>query len=60
MAFPEDLVLFAKDNSSLQARVDHVLYRLEEFGFDIYPKKIATLNIIINPKKKQWICNPQN
>ena len=58
MAFADDLVLFAKDDSSLQAQVDHVLYRLKECGLDINPEKSARLNIIINPKKKQWICNP--
>ena len=58
MAFAYDLVLFAKDDSSLQAQVDHVLHRLKECGLDINPEKSATLNIIINPKKKQWICNP--
>ena len=58
MAFADDLVLFAKDDSSLQAQVDHVLYRLKECGLDINPEKRSTLNIIINPKKKQWICNP--
>ena len=58
MAFADDLILFAKDEISLQAQVDHVIYRLKECGLDINPAKSATLNIIINPKKKQWICNP--
>ena len=51
MAFADDLVLFAKDEISLQAQVDHVLHRLKECGLDINPAKSATLNIIINPKK---------
>ena len=57
MAFADDLVLFAKDDSSLQAQLYHVLYRLIECGLDINPEKSANLNIIINPKKNQWICN---
>ena len=50
IAFADDLVLFAKDNYSLQAQVDHVLYRPKECGLDINSEKIKTLNIIINPK----------
>ena len=38
-------------------QVGHVLHRLKECGLDINPAKSAILNIIINPKKKQWICN---
>ena len=53
MAFANDLVLFSKDKISLQAQVDNVLHGLKEFGLDINPAKSATLNIIINPKKKQ-------
>ena len=60
MAFADDLVLFAKDEISLQVQVDHVLHRLKECGLDINPAKSATLNIIINPKKKQWIFNPNS
>ena len=56
MAFADYLVLFAKDDSSLQAQVDHVLHRLTKCGPNINPEISATLNIIINPKKKQWIC----
>ena len=51
MAFADDLVLFAKDEISLQAQVDYVLHRLKECGLDINPAKSATLIIIINPKK---------
>ena len=58
MEFADDLVLLAKDDSSLQAQIDHVLYRLKECGLDINPEKSKTLNIIINPKKNQWIYNP--
>ena len=58
MAFADDLVLFAKDEISLQAHVDYVLHRLKCVGLDINPAKNATLKIILNPKKKQWICNP--
>ena len=50
IAFADDLVLFAKDNYSLQAQVDHVLYRPKECGLDINSEKSTTLNIIINPK----------
>ena len=39
MAFADDLVLFAKDDYSLQAQVDHVLYRLKECGLDINLEK---------------------
>ena len=58
MAFADDIVLFANNDYSHQAQVDHVLYRLKECGLDINPEKSASLNSIINPKKKQWICNP--
>ena len=58
MAFADDILLFAKDDYSHQAQVDYVLYRLKECGLDINPEKSASLNSIINPKKKQWICNP--
>ena len=60
MAFADDLVLFAKDEISLQVQVDHVLHRLKECGLDINPAKSATFNIIINHKKKQWIFNPNS
>ena len=40
MAFADDLVLFAKDYSSLLSQVDHVLYRLKECGLDINPEKV--------------------
>ena len=43
--------------SRLQAQVDHVLYRLKECWLDINREKSATLNIIINPKKKILINN---
>ena len=52
MAFADDLVLFAKDDGSLQNQVDHVLNRLKECGLNINTSKCATLNIIINPNKK--------
>ena len=56
MTFADDLVLFAKDDVLMQ--VDHVLFRLTQCGLNINKSKCANLNIIINPKKKQWICNP--
>ena len=39
MAFADDLVLFAKDDSGLQAQVDHVLHRLKECGLEILIQK---------------------
>ena len=35
MAFADDLVLFANDDSSLQTQVDYVVYRPKECGLDI-------------------------
>ena len=58
MAFADDLVLFAKDDVMMQDQVDHVLFRLAQCGLNVNKSKCATLNITINPKKKQWICNP--
>ena len=58
MAFADDVVLFAKDDVMMQYQVDHVLFRLAQCGLNVNKSKCATLNIIINPKKKQWICNP--
>ena len=58
MEFADDLVLFAKDDVMMQYQVDHVLFRLAQCGLNVNKSKCATLNIIINPKKKQWICNP--
>ena len=58
MAFADDLVLFAKDDVMMQDQVDHVLFRLTQCGLNVNKSKFATLNIIINPKKKQWICKP--
>ena len=58
MAFADDLVLFAKDDIMMQDQVDHILFRLSQCGLNVNKSKCATLNIIINPKKKQWICNP--
>ena len=58
MAFADDLVLFAKDDVMMQYQVYHVLFRLAQCGLNVNKSKGATLNIIINPKKKQWICNP--
>ena len=57
IAFADDLVLFAKDDAMMQYQVDHVLFRLTQCGLNVKNSKCATLNIIINPKKKQWICN---
>ena len=58
MAFADDLVLFAKDDVMVQYQVDHVLFRLAQCGLNVNKSKCATLNIIINPKKKQWLCKP--
>ena len=58
MAFADDLVLFAKDDVMMQDQVDHVLFRLIQYGLNVNKSKCVTLNIIINPKKNQWICNP--
>ena len=58
MAFADDLVLFAKDDVMIQDKVDHVLIRLTRCGLNVNRSKCATLNILINPKKNQWICNP--
>ena len=58
MAFADDLVLFAKDDVMMQDQFDHVLFRLAQCGLNVNKSKCATLNIIINPEKKQWICNP--
>ena len=58
MAFADDLVLFAKDDVMMKDEVDHVLSRLTQCGLNVNKSKCDTLNIIINPKKKQWICNP--
>ena len=57
MAFADDLVLFAKDDVMMQDQVDHVLFRLTKCGLNVNNSKCATLNIIIDPKKKQWICS---
>ena len=46
MAFADDLVLFAKDDSSLQAQLYHVLYRLKECGLDINPEKVQHLILL--------------
>ena len=56
MAFANDLVLFAKDGVMMQNQVDHDRFRLTQCGLNVNKSKCATLNIIINPKKKQWIC----
>ena len=53
MGFADDLVLFAKDNVTMQNKVDHVLFRLIKCGLNVNKLKCATLDIIINPKKKQ-------
>ena len=58
MAFADDLVLFAKDYVMMQDQVDHILFRLTQRGLSVNKSKCAILNIIINPKKKQWICTP--
>ena len=58
MTFADDLVLFAKDDVMMQYQVDHVLFRLIQCGLNVNKSKCAIFNIIINPQKKQWICNP--
>ena len=58
MTFADNLLFFAKDDSSLQAHLNHVLHRLKACGFYINPAKSATLKIFIKPKKKQCISNP--
>ena len=55
MAFADDLVLFATDDVMIQCQVDHVLFRLTKCGLNVNKSKCATLNIIVNPKKKQCI-----
>ena len=41
-AFADVIVLFANDDYSLQAQVDHILYRLKECGLDINQEKCNT------------------
>ena len=53
MAFADDLVLFEKYDVMMQTQVDHVLFRLTQCGLNVNKSKCATLNISINPKKKQ-------
>ena len=60
MEFADYLVLFVKDDVMMQDQIDHILLRLTQCGLNVNKSKCATLNIIINPKKKQWICNPYN
>ena len=52
MAFADDLILFSKDDVMMQDQVDHVLFRLTQCGLNVNKSKCATLNTIINPKKK--------
>ena len=40
----------------MQNQVGHVLFRLTLCGLNVNILNCATLNIIINPNKKQWIC----
>ena len=58
LAFAVNLVFFPKDNVIMQDQVDHVVFRLTQCGLNVNNSKCAILNIIINHKKKQWICNP--
>ena len=58
MSLADDLVLFSKDDVMMQDQVVHILFILTQCGLNVNKSKCATLNIIINPKKKQWICNP--
>ena len=53
MEFADDLVLFAIDDVMMQYQIDHVLFRLTKCGLNVNKSKCATVNIIINPKKKQ-------
>ena len=52
MEFADDLVFFAKDDVMMQDQVVHVLFRLTQCGLNVNKSKCATLNIIINHKKK--------
>ena len=62
MAFADDLVIFGKDEACLQTQINIIMSGLKECGLNINLRKCATMNLIINLKKKMWIyphiCSP--
>ena len=59
MAFADDLVIFGKDEACLQNQINIIMSGLKECGLNINHGKCATMNLIIHPTKKMWICSPQ-
>ena len=51
MAFADDLVIFGKDQDSLQDQLNIVMKGLRDCGLDINESKCAAMNLIIHQKK---------
>ena len=51
MAFADDLVLFAKDEISLQAQVDHVYIDLKNVGLILIQQRVQLLTLLLNLRK---------
>ena len=59
MAFADDLVIFGKE-AWLQNQINIIMSGLIECGLNINLGKCPTINLIIHPTKKIWICSPQS
>ena len=57
MAFADGLVIFGKDEKCHQKQSNIIMSEFKECGLNINNGKYATM--IINLKKKMWICSPQ-
>ena len=58
-AFADDLVLFGKDEASIQNKINIIMSGLKECGLNINHGKSATMNLIIHPTKCGYVhLNP--
>ena len=53
--FVDDLVLFGKDEVSIQNLINIIMSGLKECGLNINHGKSATMNLIIHPKKCSYV-----
>ena len=59
LAFADDLVLFGKDEASIQNKINIIMSGLKECGQNINHGKSATMNLIIHPTKCGYVhLNP--
>ena len=58
MAFADDVVLLAETGDGLRALAERYEEALAKSGLRLNGRKSATLRIVIDAKKKRWVCDP--